>query len=158
MLETLACKIVSCFFNGCWLYFFFTTSTEREALRWVNKYITQFGGDPNKVTMYAPLSRVVCYPFSSNYYSWGESSGAMSASLQMLANGGNTEGLFRGAFMQSGAPIPVGDITHGQQYYDAIVKQTGCSGADTLDCLRTVPYSSLKAAINKSPGILDYQA
>ena len=83
----------------------------------------------------------------------------MSASLQMLANGGNTEGLFRGAFMQSGAPIPVGDITHGQQYYDAIVKETGCSGsADTLDCLRTVPYSSLKAAINKSPGIFDYQA
>jgi acetylcholinesterase len=77
----------------------------------------------------------------------------------MLTNGGNTEGLFRGAFMQSGAPIPAGDITHGQQYYDAIVMQTGCSGsADTLDCLRTVPYSSLKAAINKSPGFFAYQA
>ena len=108
--------------------------------------------------MYAPLSRLISHRFSSNYYSWGESAGAISASLQMLANGGNTEGLFRGAFMQSGAPIPVGDITHGQQYYDAIVKQTGCSGsADTLDCLRTVPYGSLKAAINKSPGIFDYQ-
>jgi len=76
----------------------------------------------------------------------------------MLANGGNTEGFFRGAFMQSGAPVPVGDITNGQQYYD-IVKETGCSGsADTLDCLRTVPYSSLKAAINKSPGFFAYQA
>ena len=108
--------------------------------------------------MYAPLSRLISHRFSSNYYSWGESAGAISASLQMLANGGNTEGLFRGAFMQSGAPIPVGDITNGQQYYDAIVKETGCSGAaDTLDCLRTVPYGSLKAAINKSPGIFDYQ-
>ena len=76
----------------------------------------------------------------------------------MLANGGNTEGLFRGAFMESGAPIPVGDITNGQKYYDALVKDTGCSGAaDTLQCLRTVPYASLKAAINNSPGIFDYQ-
>lgn len=90
--------------------------------------------------------------------SWGESAGAISASLQMLANGGNTEGLFRGAFMESGAPIPVGDITNGQKYYDALVKDTGCSGAtDTLQCLRTVPYAALKAAINNSPGIFDYQ-
>lgn len=76
----------------------------------------------------------------------------------MLANDGNTEGLFRGAFMESGAPIPVGDITNGQKYYDALIKDTGCAGsADTLQCLRTVPYASLKAAINKSPGIFDYQ-
>lgn len=26
---------------------------EREAMRWVQKYIRQFGGDPSKVTMYA---------------------------------------------------------------------------------------------------------
>jgi hypothetical protein len=32
----------------------------------------------------------------------------------MLTNGGNTGGLFRGAFMQSGAPIPIGDISDGQ--------------------------------------------
>lgn len=90
--------------------------------------------------------------------SWGESAGAISASLHMLTNGGNTEGLFRGAFMESGAPIPVGDIENGQIYYDALVSQTGCSGkADTLDCLRGVPYATLKAAISKSPGIFDYQ-
>lgn len=33
----------------------------------------------------------------------------------MLHNGGNTDGLFRAAFMQSGSPIPVGDITNGQR-------------------------------------------
>lgn len=96
----------------------------------------------------------------SSYHlsSWGESAGAISVALQMLANGGNTEGLFRGGFMQSGAPIPVGDITRGQKYYDALVKETSCTGSsDTLECLRTVPYAKLKAAINKSPGIFAYQ-
>lgn len=75
----------------------------------------------------------------------------------MLTNGGNNEGLFRGGFMESGSPIPTGDITHGQPDYDTIVAETGCSGTpDTLACLRTVPYEDLKAAINKSPGIFSY--
>ncbi|KAF5376472.1 hypothetical protein D9615_008628 [Tricholomella constricta] len=114
---------------------------QREALRWVQKYIGAFGGDPTKVTI------------------WGESAGAISASLQMVANNGNTEGLFRAGFLQSGSPIPVADITHGQKYYDAIISQTGCSSSsDSLACLRTVPYKTLKAAINQSPGILDYQS
>ena len=76
----------------------------------------------------------------------------------MLTNGGNTEGLFRAAFMESGSPIPVGDITHGQKYYDFIVANTGCAGSsDTLSCLRTVPYDKLKAAINQTPGIFSFQ-
>ncbi len=48
-------------------------------------------------------------------HSWGESAGAISVASHMLINGGDTEGLFRGAFMQSGSPIPVGDIEHGQK-------------------------------------------
>lgn len=43
--------------------------------------------------------------------------------------------------------------------YDAIVHQVGCaSAADTLACLRTVPYASLKAAQDASPFIFSYQA
>ncbi|KAH8813521.1 carotenoid ester lipase precursor [Flagelloscypha sp. PMI_526] len=114
---------------------------QREALRWIQKYISNFGGDPQKVTIF------------------GESAGAISISLQMLYNGGDTEGLYRAAFMMSGSPIPTGDITHGQVYYDDVVSRTGCAGkADTLQCLREVPYKTLKDAINLTPGIFAYQS
>lgn len=60
--------------------------------------------------------------------------------------------------MESGSPIPVGNITEGQVYYDALVSETGCTGAtDTLQCLRGVPYDQLLAAVNQSPGIFSYQ-
>ena len=72
----------------------------------------------------------------------------------MLTNGGDPEGLFRGAFMESGSPVPVGDITHGQKDYDALVSATGCSSAvDTLQCLREAPFETLMDAVNQSPGI-----
>ncbi len=90
--------------------------------------------------------------------SWGESAGAISVALHLVTNGGNTEGLFRGALMQSGSPIPVGDISHGQSDYDALVKATGCSSAaDTLQCLREVPYATLQKAVNGSPGLFSPQ-
>ncbi|KAI0787378.1 carotenoid ester lipase precursor [Fomes fomentarius] len=114
---------------------------QRLALRWVQKYISAFGGDPTKVTI------------------WGESAGAISIALHMITNGGNTEGLFRGAFMQSGSPIPTGDLSDGQADYDKLVSQTGCSGAaDTLQCLREVPFDKLKQAVDNSPGIFSYQS
>jgi len=81
----------------------------------------------------------------------------MSVSLQLVANGGDPEGLFRGAIMQSGAPLPVGDITLGQKHYNDLVLRTSCLHTeDTLDCLRRTPYETLKAAIDASMGIFDY--
>ncbi|KAF5392596.1 hypothetical protein D9757_002272 [Collybiopsis confluens] len=114
---------------------------QRLALRWVQKYIGAFGGDPSKVTI------------------WGQSSGAISVALQMVTNGGNTESLFRAGFMESGSPIPVRDITNGQKYYDQIVADTGCSGSsDTLECLREVPFNTLKSAVDNTPSIFAYQS
>ncbi len=107
-------------------------------------------------------------------HSWGQSAGAISVATQLIANDGDSEGLFRAAFMQSGSPLPVGDIEHGQKCdfkvfvrecahlslidYDDLLNKTECAGApDTLACLRTVPYESLKAAVDTSPFIFDYQ-
>ncbi|KAF8893685.1 Alpha/Beta hydrolase protein [Gymnopilus junonius] len=111
---------------------------QRAALRWVNKYIGQFGGDNSKVTL------------------WGESAGAISIAMQMLAYGGDTSGYFHAAFMQSGATLPVGSIKEGQVYYDFIVEQTGCKGnPDTLNCLRRVDYSSLALAyVPRADGLI----
>jgi acetylcholinesterase len=76
----------------------------------------------------------------------------------MLVNNGDQEGLFRGAIMQSGGPIPVGDIANGQQYYDALVKNAACDNSpDTLECLRSVPYARFKYAMDVSPNFFAYQ-
>lgn len=108
------------------------------------------------------------------YHSYGISSGAISLALQMIGpdNGENKEDLFHSAFMQSGAAIPIGHIREGQvcafvstvhgntlirffqKHYDFLLKETGC---DTLNCLRTVEYSALKDAVDKSPSVADYQ-
>ena len=76
----------------------------------------------------------------------------------MSMNSGDQEGLFRGAVMESGGAYPVGDIEHGQQYYDHMVKETGCTDQpDALQCLRRVPYGTFKEAMDKSPNFLEYQ-
>ncbi|TFK34734.1 Alpha/Beta hydrolase protein [Crucibulum laeve] len=115
---------------------------QREAMRWVQRYINAFGGDPKKVTFLKLTS--------------ASADGATSVSYHMLSK---THGLYRGAFMESGAPWPVGSITNGQEAYDFLVSQTGCSGShDTLSCLRHAPYDSLKAAIDKTPSYDSYRS
>ena len=97
--------------------------------------------------------------YTGHHDSWGESAGAHSVAFQMVANGGDNEGLFRGAFMESGSVLPaVGDVTVGQPDYDALVQETGCTGVqDTLECLRQAPFPALQAAMNNSLGYFSYR-
>ncbi|KDR82068.1 hypothetical protein GALMADRAFT_135442 [Galerina marginata CBS 339.88] len=112
---------------------------QRFALQWVQDHIATFGGDPTKVTI------------------WGGSAGAISVGLQMVANNGDPAGLFSGAFMLSGFPMALHDITHQQPFFDQLVSNTGCTGsADPIACLRAVPFNTLSNAINQSPGIFSY--
>jgi len=112
---------------------------QRLGLKWVQKYITQFGGDPSNVVL------------------WGESSGAISIGMQLVAENGNNGHLFQGAIMQAGSPFPLGDMSSGQRSYDLIVQNTGCLGnKSTLDCLRSIPYDTLQKAVDSTPNIFDY--
>ncbi|EED79829.1 sterol esterase from carbohydrate esterase family CE10 [Postia placenta Mad-698-R] len=112
---------------------------QRLAMQWVNRYISAFGGDPNKVII------------------WGESAGALSVGLHMVINNGDPGGLYRGAFMESGSPYALRNYTAGQPFYNMLVESTGCSGeTDTLACLRQVPFRELWAAVNATPSIINY--
>ncbi|KAF9238913.1 Alpha/Beta hydrolase protein [Melanogaster broomeanus] len=116
---------------------------QRFALQWIQKYITLFGGNPEQVVV------------------WGQSSGAISAMLQMVAYDGELDGLFKGAIMESGAASPMHDITYqgAQNNYDLIVAQTNCTSAtDTLSCLREAPYQSIVNAVVLTTPLLSYQA
>ncbi|SJK98687.1 uncharacterized protein ARMOST_01956 [Armillaria ostoyae] len=114
---------------------------QRFVMRWIQSYISTFGGDPTRVTL------------------WGESAGAISVGLHLLYNGGTTEGLFRGVFMESGAPWTTRDISYGQPSFDRIAHETGCDTSDSvIDCLRDVPYDTFMAAINTLPSVFNYSS
>ncbi|KAF1849536.1 lipase 3 precursor [Cucurbitaria berberidis CBS 394.84] len=101
---------------------------QRLALKWVNRHISSFGGDPAKVTI------------------WGESAGAYSVGDHINAFNGANEGLFRAAILESGSAIgpPLNGTDWYQHMYDNITASVGCATAnDTLQCLRSVPYETI---------------
>jgi len=108
---------------------------QRAALRWVRRYISHFGGDPSKVTI------------------WGESAGAGSTMFQLIANGGNNEGLFRAAMGDSPSLnfVPAFNEDYDVEIYNQYSSFAGCGnkGADTLKCLRSADSNTLALASSR---------
>ncbi|KAK7061862.1 carboxylic ester hydrolase [Favolaschia claudopus] len=110
------------------------------ALRWVQKHIANFGGDPSRVVL------------------GGLSAGSISSSFLSLNNRYMSNTLFRGIFLQSGVAFHIRPQSDGQSEYDALVQAADCTKSkSTLDCLRHAPFDTLMAAVNNTPSITSYQ-
>ncbi|KAH7305825.1 acetylcholinesterase [Stachybotrys elegans] len=100
-------------------------------LQWTRKYIRQFGGDPDKVTV------------------WGQSAGGGSVLAQVIASRHRSgEPLFDKALASSPfwPKTYRYDSAEAQDIYDTLAKLTGCAGADSLKCLKTVDVQKIRDA------------
>ena len=96
------------------------------ALKWVSNHISDFGGDPSKVTIA------------------GISAGAGCASLLMLSP--LAKGLFARAIPQSGSPLAVwvARETANKTFAEDIVKNLGCTDlSKAVTCLRKVSWQDV---------------
>ena len=102
---------------------------QRQALRWVQRNIAAFGGDPANVTLA------------------GESAGAASVCMHLFAPK-QSAGLFHKAIIQSaGCTVPLRTVTESQSTGLKLAALVGCDKlAEALDCLRSKSAKTLAEA------------
>lgn len=118
---------------------------QQAALRWVQTNIGAFGGDKSNVTLF------------------GESAGANSACLHLLAP--SSQGLFQKAIIESGLCLTaLLDLTDAEAEGDRFAAAMGCTGTDeaaALSCLTQISASDLTSGPASppapQPGGLFYQ-
>lgn len=99
---------------------------QRMLLKWVQKYIHEFGGDAGHVTL------------------GGASAGGGSVVLQLTAFGGRNDNLFHAAAAESAAFPPLRNVEQSQWQYDALLQKSGCQD---LACLSSLDAVSFQTAV-----------
>lgn len=101
-----------------------------QALEWVQKHISLFGGDPDNVTIF------------------GQSAGAYASGALLLAaplSPATGRPLFHRVMMESGGPqLTWATVASGQEDFTLLLQKTNChSSTDPITCLQKVPASAL---------------
>jgi para-nitrobenzyl esterase len=101
---------------------------QQAALRWVQRNIASFGGDPRNVTLF------------------GESAGGLSTLSQVASP--QARGLFQKAVVESGSyNLTQASLSSAEAAGEAFATKAGCA-SQTAACLRSLPVSTILASEN----------
>lgn len=99
----------------------------QHAFQWVNKYISNFGGNPDEIT------------------AMGFSAGGSQVLFEMTRFAGHAEQLFKQAYVMSPGFVPGAGHEHAEAFFLNVSSSVGCDGGD-LACLRSVNFTELQDA------------
>jgi para-nitrobenzyl esterase len=103
---------------------------QQAALRWVQRNIARFGGDPHNVTLF------------------GESAGGLSTLSQVASP--QARGLFQKAIVESGSyNLTQASLSSAEAAGEAFATKAGCA-SQTAACLRSLPVSTILASENSA--------